>query len=241
MTQLHHPARNGAAPAGSEPSSGYASDDRAQLPTTLWLSRHGQTVWHAENRYAGTSDVNLTDVGREQATALAGWADRHRPDAFYSSPVRRALETAAPVAAVLGMAPTVEEDLREVHFGIAEGLTIKDLRTRHPAAAARFESDPIAGSFPDAEAPADAADRGVSALRRIAARHAGGSVLVVAHNTLIRLALCSLLGIPLAHYRRSLPRLDNGTLTSIRLVGAADAGCALLSFNVPLEASLVLS
>ncbi|WP_354529565.1 histidine phosphatase family protein [Nakamurella sp. UYEF19] len=211
------------------------------MPATLWLSRHGQTVWHAENRYAGTSDVDLTDVGREQADTLAHWAGTHRLDAFYSSPVRRALETAAPVASALGMAPTVENDLREVHFGIAEGLTIHEMRGLHPTAAARFESDPIAGSFPQAEAPPEAAARGVSALRAIAARHAGESVLVVAHNTLIRLALCSLLGIPLSHYRQSLPRLDNGALTCIRLGGTADTGCALLSFNVPLETALVRS
>ncbi|MTD17458.1 histidine phosphatase family protein [Nakamurella sp. YIM 132087] len=201
------------------------------MSTELILSRHGRTVWHAENRYAGSSDVDLDDVGRRQAEQLATWAAAHRPDAFYCSPVRRARETAAPVAAALGAEPVVVDDLREVHFGVAEGLTIGEIREQLPDVARAFESDPVAGAFPEAEPTAGAAARAVAALQGIVAAHPDGRVLVVAHNTLFRLALCSLLGIPLADYRIVLPRLDNGTLTRLRFTGGR---AALLSFNVPL-------
>lgn len=204
-------------------------------PVTMVLSRHGQSVWHAENRYAGTSDIDLTPVGRQQAQALADWAGQNRLDALYSSPVRRARESTAPVTAVTGMTATIDEDLREVHFGLAEGLTIGEVRSRYPDAAARFELDPVDGSFPGAEAPEGAAARGAAALRRIAGAHPGHTVLVVAHSTLIRLVLCRLLSIPLRNYRQSLPSLDNGSLTRIRLTGDELSPCALLSYNVPLE------
>ncbi len=229
-------ASNGAPTGPSESQVSSPSSVRpAPLPATIVLSRHGQTEWHAENRYAGSSEIDLTEVGIDQAEALARWAQAHRPDAFYSSPMRRALRTSVPVAAATGIQPVVENDLREVHFGIAEGLTIGELRVRHPDAAALFENDPIGGSFPEAEPPAAAADRGVSVLRKIAAAHPGETVLVIAHNTLIRLVLCALLEIPLANSRRSLPRLDNGTLTHVRLSGEPATPGALLSFNVPLE------
>lgn len=58
------------------------------MSTTLLLARHGQTIWHAENRYAGVSDIGLTDEGRAQAEALGRWAAVHRPDAIWTSPSR---------------------------------------------------------------------------------------------------------------------------------------------------------
>ena len=214
----------------------YPMATTADRPTTLYLSRHGQTVWHKENRYAGTSDIDLTPVGHQQAGSLADWAGRHRPDVLYSSPVRRARETAAPVAVALGLAPIIEDELAEVHFGIAEGRTIGEMRSTAPDVVAQFDADPVAGHFPDAEPPTVAAARGAAALHRIAGRHPGQRVLIVAHNTLIRLTLCQLLGIPLANYRAALPVLGNGTLTEIRLTGDPADLTALMSFNVPLAA-----
>ncbi|MGW2515987.1 histidine phosphatase family protein, partial [Streptomyces sp. NPDC001617] len=86
--------------------------------------------------------------------------------------------------------------------------------------------------FPGAEDPAAAATRGAAALHRIAAAHDGGRVLVVAHNTLLRLVLCRLLSLPLAEYRRVFPQLRNAAVSEIRM----DEGVtALLSLNVPCE------
>lgn len=198
----------------------------------LVLTRHGQTVWHGDNRYAGVSDIDLTDTGRDQAVRLAAWAREHRPDAVVSSPVRRALETATASAEVLGLRPVLHEGLREVSFGIAEGHTIGELEAADGAVVERFLHDPVANAFPGADPPEAAAARGAGALREIAAQHPGGTVLVVAHNTLLRLALCQLLGIELRRYRTVFPRLDNGTLTQLRI--AADGTASLLSFNAPL-------
>ncbi|WP_029136620.1 histidine phosphatase family protein [Nakamurella lactea] len=204
-------------------------------PTTVIVSRHGQTVWHAENRYAGSSDVDLTPTGRRQAEQLAEWAGRVEPQALYVSPIRRARETAAPVAAALGIEPIVLDDLREVHFGVMEGRTMAEMRSAAPDLVARFVDDPVGGHFPEAEPPTAAAERGRAVFHRIAAAQPGATVLVVAHNTFFRLTLCALLGIPLGSYRRVLPRLDNGTLTTLSLTGDPDSGAALLSFNVPLD------
>lgn len=201
----------------------------------LVLTRHGQSVWHEENRYAGSSDIALTDTGRAQADLLAAWTRRHRPDAVVSSPLGRALATARPSAAVLGLEPVVLDDLREVDFGLAEGRTLSELRADHPEVVARFRSDPVTHHFPGADPPADAAKRASEALRSVAAAYPGATVLVVAHNTLIRLALCELLGIDVRTYRQVFPLLDNGTLTELSVGTAEDGPASLLSFNVPLD------
>ncbi|ANW20204.1 histidine phosphatase family protein [Streptomyces clavuligerus] len=210
------------------------------MTATLLLARHGQTVWHAENRYAGISDVALTPEGRAQAGRLAGWAvwQPHRPDAVWTSTVPRAIETAAPVCAALGLTPHREHDLRECDFGTVEGRTLAEFAAECPEAAAAFTRDPAAHPFPGAEDPRAAAARGAAALARIAAAHDGGRVLVVAHNTLFRLVLCALLGIPLGEYRRVFPALRNAAVTELRLApgrGAAPPRAALLALNVPVE------
>ncbi|MES5821095.1 histidine phosphatase family protein [Streptomyces sp. RG80] len=201
--------------------------------TTLLLARHGQTVWHAENRYAGVSDVALTDTGRAQAEALGRWAAAHPVDAIWTSPVSRAVITAQPACDALGLTPHREPGLRECDFGVVEGRTLAEFAAEDPAAAEAFRADPVAHPFPGAEDPRAAAARGAGALRRIAAAHPGGRVLVVAHNTLLRLVLCELLHIPLPEYRRVLPRLHNAAVTELRVTSEDSVG--LLSLNVPCE------
>jgi broad specificity phosphatase PhoE len=197
---------------------------------TLLLARHGQTVWHRENRYAGVSDVDLTAEGVRQAEQLAGWVLTRGVDAVVSSPLRRARESAEPAARAAGVPVEVEDDLREVGFGIAEGRTLAEL---DPGVVARFRADPVAHPFPGAEPPARAARRCTAALRWIAARHPDGTVLVVAHNTLLRLGLCALLGLPVARYRQVFPRLDNAAVTEIALPPDGVGPAALLGLNVP--------
>lgn len=204
----------------------------------LALVRHGETVWHADNRYAGgTSDVDLTERGVAQSHALAEWARGQRFDALVASPVRRAQETAGPVAQALGLVVETVADLREVDFGVAEGRTVDELLDLDAEMVHRFHADPVAHPFPGAESPEAAALRAAGALRSVARAHPGGRVLVVAHNTLLRLALCELLHLPVARYRQLFPRLDNGAITELVVSGVGGDVAALLSLNVRLDQS----
>ncbi|MGW5473641.1 histidine phosphatase family protein [Streptomyces chartreusis] len=203
---------------------------------TLLLARHGQTVWHAENRYAGVSDVSLTETGRAQADALGRWAAAHPVDAIWTSPLSRAVITADPACRALGLTPHREPGLRECDFGVLEGRTLAEFAAQDPAAAEAFRTDPVANPFPRAEDPSAAAGRGAGALRRIAAAHPGERVLVVAHNTLLRLVLCTLLSIPAGEYRRVFPRLRNAAISE--LLVKSDGSAALLSLNVPCDPDL---
>lgn len=204
--------------------------------TTLVLSRHGQTVWHADNRYAGAaSDIDLTTTGLRQVAQLAAWSAQHRPDAVVCSPVRRAVETAQPSADAIGRPLQVLDDLREVGFGVAEGQTLDELGAADPDMVRRFREDPVAHPFPGAEPPLAAAFRCATALRRLAVSHVGGTVLVVAHNTVLRLALCSLLDLPVRRYRQLFPRLDNAAVSGIRVSVDPAEPASLLSLNDRLD------
>lgn len=226
--------------------------------TNLVLVRHGETVWHAENRYAGVSDIELTPRGHEQAARLAAWAATAGLSGVWASTLSRSRITAAAGAEAAGVRLAVDVRLREVDFGKGEGLTSAEMHELFPEARAAFEADPGANPLPGGEDPALAADRFVAALRDIAATRttsagsastestsagsasarsasagSGGRVLVVAHTTAIRIALCRLIGVPLGEYRRLFPRLDNCAITELRLRGDR---AAILQYNSPIGA-----
>jgi broad specificity phosphatase PhoE len=199
--------------------------------TYLVVVRHGQTVWHAENRYAGSSDVALTIHGREQAAQLAGWARTARLAAVWASPLSRARATAQACADVTDLPLQIDERLRELDFGAGEGLTSAEMGARFPDALGAFRADPVAHHLPDGEDPVKAAARFTECLHDLAQQHPDGRVLVVAHTTAMRLALCRLIGVPLSEYRRLFPFVRNCGLTELRLT---DGQAAVLQFNTPL-------
>lgn len=145
-----------------------------------------------------------------------------------SSPLGRAVRTARPAAEAVGTGIELEPGLREADFGELEGRTRQEA---DPELVRRFVADPVAHPFPGAEPPGEAADRAVAALRGVVARHGDRTVLVIAHSTVLRLALCRLLGLPLRHYRRLFPRIENVALTEIALPADDAAPAALLALN----------
>ncbi|WP_405150140.1 histidine phosphatase family protein [Sphaerisporangium sp. NBC_01403] len=196
--------------------------------TTIFLARHGRTAWSVAGLYTGVSDVELDEKGLRQAGMLASWAAKAELGEVVSSPLVRAVSTASGAAQAAGVRPRIDPRLREVDFGQAEGRRRSDL---DPEVVGRFEADPAAHPFPGGEDPVAAAARVTGCLAELAGR-GSGRILVVAHNTILRLALCRLLGIPLADYRRRLPRIEHGSVTEL---GFGAEGAALRSLNVPLS------
>lgn len=208
--------------------------------TRIVFARHGESEWHRADRYVGSSDIDLTARGRDQARELGAWAAGQDLSALWSSPLRRCRDTAQAVATATGLEVRVEARLQELDFGIAEGVTRADLEREHPLAYAAFVTDPVGHHFPGGDDPRVAARGFVAALRDIAAGHPHERVLVVAHATVLRLALCDLLGVPLSSYRSTFPRLTNGSVSEIEVSDAESSpsrGVGLLALNVPLGAS----
>ena len=194
----------------------------------LILARHGETLWHAENRYAGSTDVGLTDRGRAQSFALGRWAAGQPLAAVYSSDLSRAVITATPAAEALGLTVRVDPRLREVDFGRGEGLTSTEMREAFPAAREEFDRSPGHSPLPGGESGLAAVDRAWPALEEIVQRH-DAPVLVVMHSTLMRLVLCRVLDLNLDRYRTAFPSVLNVALTTITLGPTP----ALHGYNVP--------
>jgi len=159
----------------------------------LW--RHGQTVWNAERRFQGQSDIPLDETGQAQAERAARLLAALRPDLIISSDLSRASATAAPLARLTGLEVTLDKDLRERHGGGWEGLNDAEIRARYPAEHATW-------SPPDGEPSAVVAERVAAALQRIADRladghdGASGLAVVVSHGAALRLGMSRFLGLP---------------------------------------------
>jgi probable phosphoglycerate mutase len=158
----------------------------------LW--RHGQTIWNAERRFQGQSDIPLDETGQAQAERAARLLAALSPDLIVSSDLSRAAQTAAPLARLTGLAVTLDKDLRERSGGVWEGLTDTEIRTRYPVEHANWTP-------PDGEPSAVVAERVAGALHRIADATSKpgfdtGLAVVVSHGAALRLGMSRLLGMP---------------------------------------------
>jgi alpha-ribazole phosphatase/probable phosphoglycerate mutase len=115
-------------------------------------------------------------------------------DAVYASPRRRALDTAAPIAASHGLQPAADERLRELDFGELEGRTYEDIAASLPDLYAAWMTAPTTVRFPGGESYADLRERAVAACDEIRRRHA--HALVVTHGGVARAVLAASLGMP---------------------------------------------
>ncbi len=175
------------------------------MTTRLFLVRHGATVLSAEDRFAGSTDVDLSDAGRQQAAALAERLASEAVTAVYASPMKRTVETAKILGAPYALTPETSAALREIDHGRWEGLTRSEVETRFPDEYAGWEADPFTFAPEQGEAGIHVLARALPVLRDIVARHADESVIVVSHKATIRLLISSLLGFDARGYR---DRLD---------------------------------
>src|SRR5258708_736020 len=165
--------------------------------TTTVLLRHGDTQLSPEHRFSGLRDLPLSANGTLQAQAAACRLATGAPiDAVVSSPLQRALATAAIAAGELGLTAVIDDDLRETDFGDWDGFTLAEIQQRWPAAAASWRRDPEQAP-PGGESFAETAHRVNRACDRLLRDHGGQTVLVVSHITPIKILLCRALGVPL--------------------------------------------
>ncbi|MFB7606188.1 bifunctional RNase H/acid phosphatase [Streptomyces gardneri] len=190
------PSATAAAPAGSAaPRQGWAGPDMG-APATFVLLRHGETALTPEKRFSGSggTDPELSAAGLRQAEAVAAaLAARGTIQEIVSSPLTRCRQTAAAVAARLGLDVQVERGLRETDFGAWEGLTFGEVRERYPRDLDDWLASPKAAPTGGGESFAAVARRVAATRDRLTAAHAGRTVLLVTHvtpiKTLVRLAL----------------------------------------------------
>ncbi len=150
--------------------------------TRVIAIRHGETAWNAQTRLQGQLDIELNDAGRRQAQQVADALADAGISTIYTSDLLRAAQTAEAIAGRCGLALQRDAGLRERHFGVFEGHTLSELDQRWPEAAQRWRNRDIDFSPEGGETLVDFSARSVACAARLAARHPGQTIALVAHG-----------------------------------------------------------
>jgi probable phosphoglycerate mutase len=172
--------------------------------TRVFLIRHGATVLTAEDRFAGATDVQLSDEGREQVRRLAERLSGEPVAAVFASPLGRTIETASILARPHNLPVHPVDGLREISHGRWEQLTRAEVEQRFPEEAAEWGRDPYTFAPAGGESGLAVTARALPALMAIIRAQSGNRILVISHKATIRLLLSSLLGFDPRRYRDNL-------------------------------------
>ncbi|HEY2406214.1 MAG TPA: histidine phosphatase family protein, partial [Polyangiaceae bacterium] len=156
------------------------------MTTRVLLIRHGATTLTAEDRFAGATNVELSDEGRAQARALGERLSEAPIAAVYASPLKRTLDTAELVAAPHGLTPIARDGLREINHGRWEQLTRKEVEARFVDEYSNWEQDPFTFAPEGGESGLSVMARALPVLRQIVVAHPNQTVAVVSHKATIR-------------------------------------------------------
>ncbi|WP_397382367.1 histidine phosphatase family protein [Prosthecobacter sp.] len=172
--------------------------------TRIYLIRHGATILTAEDRFAGATNVPLSDEGRAQASRLAQRLKGLPVAAVYASPLDRTMETARILAEPHQLEVHPRDGLREISHGHWEQLTRAEVEQQFPAEASAWDEDPFTFAPEGGESGLAVTARALPALMEMVRQHEGESLIVVSHKATIRLLLSSLLGFDPRRYRDNL-------------------------------------
>lgn len=168
----------------------------------VYLIRHGETHWNKEARFQGRTDIPLNEKGKLQAEILSEYLSKENFDFIYSSPLKRALETAFPLANKLNKKLLIRENWIEFNFGEWEGLTVKEVHEKYPLERDLWLYYTERGKIPKGESFKDAYERIMKEKIFILNQHSDHKIAIFTHGAIIRVALYVFLEIPYLGFGR---------------------------------------
>jgi alpha-ribazole phosphatase len=196
--------------------------------TRLVLIRHAEPDESMRGRSYGRLDVGLSPAGRAQAAAIAETLRDTRLDAIFASPLRRAIDTAAPLAEARGLRVVAHDGLRELDFGALEGLTFDEIARERPELYESWMTDPTEMRFPAGESFADLRERALAAAAEIRSEHEQAAI--VTHGGVTRAIIADALQMP----ERAIFRLDQPH-GAISVVDWVDGTSVVRTLNLQAE------
>jgi len=194
----------------------------------FFVIRHGETVWNAEGRFQGQKDTELNANGVRQAELLANRLAGHKFEAIVTSPLARAAVTARKISDSSGCRNfIIEERLTEINHGDWEGRLADEIAEKWPELLRTWHTKPETVKMPGdgGESLEDVRRRAVDAACAIAKQHAG-DVLLVSHDAVIKVLLCSWLDAPLSSFWRF--QIPNCSITVVEAVSGKEPRMLLM-------------
>ena len=167
--------------------------------TELILVRHGETVWNVEKIYRGRADVNLDEVGIRQAELLGKYFSNWKLEAIYSSPLKRALDTANIIARHHKIGVHIADGLIDFDYGEWQSLPEQEVKNLYPALLDKWHNSPHKVRMPGGESLADVSERAAGVVDDILSKYEG-SVVLASHRVVNKVLICSLLGLDNSYF-----------------------------------------
>lgn len=188
------------------------------LGMRLILVRHGITPWNEQRRVqGGNSDIELSEKGREQAYKVASALKGEEIKAIYSSPLKRALETAKSIAELHNLKVIEEPALREIDAGEADGLSVEELSQLYPQFWKEWREGEGSIRWPGGESLEEVGERAWGLVERLKVRHNKDTIVLVSHTFVLSVLILKALGIDLGSFRRL--RIEVGSISILDLDG----------------------
>jgi broad specificity phosphatase PhoE len=183
--------------------------------TKLILARHGETVWNVEKIYRGRADVNLDEAGIKQAELLGKYLSNWKLEAIYSSPLKRALDTANIIARYQKIGVHIAEGLIDFDYGEWQSLPEPEAKRLYPTLHNEWHNNPHKVRMPGGESLEDVKRRAIKVVNNVLSKYQG-SVVLVSHRVVNKVLICSLLGLDNSHFWNI--NLDVGGITIFNYV-----------------------
>ena len=194
--------------------------------TRLLLVRHGDTEFNDSRRFMGYSDIELSPGGRQQIERLRDYLAGDAIEAVYASDLRRTMTTAEILVTGRGLQVVPCPELRELNYGICEGMTFGEIGRDYPDVAKQCIDFTPELEFPEGETFTAFAGRVIRFLKRVEDGKHAGPVLVVSHNGPIKVLICHLLGISMEHWWQI--RVDTASMS---IMDVTPRGAVLTRLN----------
>ena len=168
--------------------------------TKIYLVRHGQTEWNKKLTFRGRADIPLNEAGHMEAQALSHALKDKNIEAIYTSPLKRSIETAQPVANLFHLEIVPVQALIDINYGDWEGLSFNEVKKRYGEQYIRWEKSPDLIRFPNGETLDEAKERSFRAFNNIVRENPDNSILIIPHRVINKILLCALLNLTNSHF-----------------------------------------
>ena len=163
--------------------------------TRVYIVRHGQTEWNRQERFRGHIDIPLNEVGLAQSRAIAADLEKVALAAVYTSPLGRAVETARPTAQSHGLELQPLAGILDINYGQWAGHSTAEVRSAYPDLLRLWHAEPERVDIPGGESLKAVRSRAMAAVHEVLARHAGDAILLVSHQMVGKVLVCTMLGL----------------------------------------------
>jgi broad specificity phosphatase PhoE len=167
--------------------------------TEIILVRHGETEWNVGKIYRGRMGINLDEVGIKQAELLGKYLSQTMLDAIYSSPLKRALDTANIIARYSKTSVQVSDNLIDFDYGEWQGLSEEEVKKLYPSLHNEWLTNPHRVRMPHGESLADVRERSLKVINEVISEYKG-RVVLVSHRVINKVLICSLSGLDNSHF-----------------------------------------